>query len=205
MPFFHQALLPLLSKSLTFLETKDSAAATACRGTRQTCLCPQEAGQSQALGGSGSPGHLLSSLAGAAALLRHSRPAGPCTAGSPRGRGADTGEARGAPRSSGWATGSHCFSHPFLHPSDSCPLTPTLFQGPEMGLVAPVTPTGVQVEDPHKAGGSSGLGQRRWEGRVVRLLVAPRPWSLLPGAFSHVASSGPLSLQLWVIGGLGHP
>ena len=43
-------------------------------------------------------------------------------------------------------------------------------------------------------GGSSGLGQRRWEGPAVRLLVAPRPWSLLPWAFSHVASSGPLSL-----------
>ena len=91
-PSLHQALLPLLSKSLTFLETKDSAAATACRGTRQTCLCPQEAGQSQALGGNGSPGHLLFSLAGTAALLRHSRPAGPCTAwlhedtGRPLGR-----------------------------------------------------------------------------------------------------------------------
>ena len=66
---------------------------TACRGTRQTCFCPQEAGQSQALGGNGSPGHLLSSLAGTAALLRHSRPAGPCTAGLHE----DTGRPLGRP------------------------------------------------------------------------------------------------------------
>lgn len=204
-PSLHQALIPLLSKSLTFLETKErQAAATAYRGTRQTCLCPQEAGESQALGGSGSPGHLLTRLAGAGGPAPSQQACGTLHRQAPRGHGVATGEARGAPRSSGWETGSRCFAHPFFHPSDSRPLTPALFQGPQM-IRSTCNAHRGSSGGPTDTGGSSDLGQRRWEGPVVRLLVAPRPWSLLCWAFSRVASSGPLSLQLWVIGSLVCP
>lgn len=125
-PSFHQALIPLLSKSLTFLETKDwaAAAATACRGTCQTCLCPQEAVQSQALGRSGSPGHLLTRLAGTGGPAPSQQACGTLYHRAPRGHRVATGKARGALRNSGRETGSRCFAHPFFYPQIAVHLHP---------------------------------------------------------------------------------
>ena len=80
-PSLHQALIPLLSKSLTFLETKDSVAPPlpAEEPVRPVCV-PRKQVRAKLWEGVGALGTCSPARQAQAALLHHSRPAGPCTA-----------------------------------------------------------------------------------------------------------------------------
>lgn len=183
---------PLLSKSLTFLETKDSAAATACRGTQTWFGVPGSCVRAALGVGVGALGTCFSSLGGAAAPAPSRRLSGAlhCRV-STRTWGGHWGGQRGSTqlRMGDWKP---LLSHPFLHPSDSLSVYTHSVPGPRDGISSTCnTHRGSSGGTHIKRGGSSGLGQRRWEGRVVRLLVAPRPWSLLPGHFHMLLPQGP--------------
>ena len=178
------------------------------RGTRQTCLCPQEPGQSPASGGSGNHGYLLPRRAAPGCPAPRHQACWPCIGPAPRGHGVASGEAGGAPCSSGGETGSPSFAHSFLRPSDSCPLTPTLFQGPDAISSAYNTHLGsgwgthrdrrLQWPRAKKAGGEWGTSREAIGGSKALA-------SASLGVFHSIACSGPLPFQLGLIGGLGCP
>lgn len=199
-----QALLSLLSKSLAFLEVKDSAAEEL---VRPVCV-PRNQARVKLLEGVGAVATCSPVRQLRAALLRDTRPAGPASAWLHEDTGWPVGKAGGAPCSSGGETGSPSFAHSFLRPSDSCPLTPTLFQGPDAISSAYHTHLGsgwgTQRDRRHqwprakKSGGEWGTSREAIGGSKTLA-------SASLGVFHSIACSGPLPLQLGLIGDLGCP